>query len=51
VIPIGQDEHQELIRLVKKEGRIARQSLYACRFVPLVGRYGQRQEIRETKRG
>ncbi len=51
VIPVGQDEHQELLRLVKKEGRIARQSLYACRFVPLVGRYGQRQDTRETNRG
>ena len=51
LIPIGQDEHQELLRLVKKEGRIDRQSLYACRFVPLVGRYGQRQDARETNRG
>ncbi len=51
VIPVGQDEHQELLRLVKKEGRIARQSLYACRFVPLVGRYGQRQDTRETNHG
>ena len=51
VIPVGQDEHQELLRLVKKGKRIARQSLYACRFVPLVGRYGQRQDTRETNRG
>lgn len=51
VIPVGKDEHQELLRLVKKDGRITRQSLYACRFVPLVGRYGQRENTRETKRG
>ena len=51
VIPVGYDEHQELLRLVKKDGRISRQSLYACRFVPLVGEYGQRQDTREAKRG
>ncbi len=51
VIPVGNDEHQELLRLVKKDGRVGRQSLYACRFVPLVGRYGQRQDIRESSRG
>lgn len=51
VIPVGEDEHQELLRLVKKDGRITRQSLYACRFVPLVGRYGQREDTRETNRG
>lgn len=51
VIPVGQDEHQELLRLAKNKGRITRQSLYACRFVPLVGRYGQRQDPRETNRG
>jgi len=51
VIPVGQDEHQELLRLVKQEGRITRQSLYACRFVPLIGRYGQNQNTREANRG
>ena len=51
VIPVGQDEHQELLRLVKQEGRITRQSLYACRFVPLIGRYGQNQNTREARRG
>jgi protein-L-isoaspartate(D-aspartate) O-methyltransferase len=51
VIPVGEDEHQELLRLVKQGGRITRQSLYACRFVPLVGRYGQGQNNRETNRG
>ena len=51
VIPVGQDEHQELLRLVKQEGRITRQSLYACRFVPLIGRYGQNQNTRKANRG
>ena len=51
VIPVGYDEHQELLRLVKKDGRVSRQSLYACRFVPLVGQYGQRQDTREANRG
>jgi protein-L-isoaspartate(D-aspartate) O-methyltransferase len=51
VIPIGQGEHQELLRLVKKQGSVSRQSLYACRFVPLVGRYGQRPDTGEANRG
>lgn len=40
VIPVGGAENQDLIRITKNEGRISQESLYACRFVPLVGRYG-----------
>lgn len=39
VIPIGSPEHQDLRRYRKKNGQIVLQSLFACRFVPLVGRY------------
>ena len=40
VIPVGRSESQELLRIVRSGGRTTRESLYACRFVPLVGRYG-----------
>ena len=40
LIPVGPAEHQELFRIVKKGERTTKESLYACRFVPLVGRYG-----------
>jgi protein-L-isoaspartate(D-aspartate) O-methyltransferase len=40
VIPVGGAEHQELLRVTKREGGISQESLYACRFVPLVGRHG-----------
>jgi len=40
VIPVGSSEHQELLRIVKRSGRTTQQSLYECRFVPLLGRYG-----------
>lgn len=40
VIPVGSSENQELVRIVKHSGRTTQQSLYACRFVPLLGRYG-----------
>jgi len=40
VIPVGSSERQELLRIVKREGRTTQQSLYACRFVSLLGRYG-----------
>ena len=51
VIPVGPAERQELLRIVKREGRITEQSLYACRFVPLVGRYGWPPDIGEINRG
>ena len=41
VIPVGSAENQELRRLGKRGGQTtAAETLYACRFVPLVGRYG-----------
>jgi protein-L-isoaspartate(D-aspartate) O-methyltransferase len=40
VIPVGSSEHQELLRIVKRGGGTTQQSLYECRFVPLLGRYG-----------
>jgi protein-L-isoaspartate(D-aspartate) O-methyltransferase len=51
VIPVGPAERQELLRVVKREGRITEQSLYACRFVPLLGRYGWPPDIGEINRG
>lgn len=47
VIPVGKTEHQELLRIMKHEGRTTQQSLYACRFVPLLGRYGWPQDAPE----
>lgn len=40
VIPVGSPEHQELVCVVKTDGRTVQRSLCACRFVPLLGRYG-----------
>ncbi|HEX4076451.1 MAG TPA: protein-L-isoaspartate(D-aspartate) O-methyltransferase [Candidatus Acidoferrales bacterium] len=51
VIPVGGSNHQELLRIVKRDGRIQEQSLYSCRFVPLVGRYGWRQDARDADQG
>lgn len=51
VIPVGPSKHQELLRIVKREGRTIEQSLCACRFVPLVGRHGWRQDTREANHG
>jgi protein-L-isoaspartate(D-aspartate) O-methyltransferase len=39
VIPIGTREHQELHRIRKIDGRIEDLAMFACRFVPLVGRH------------
>jgi protein-L-isoaspartate(D-aspartate) O-methyltransferase len=39
VIPIGTRENQQLHCIRKIDGRIEDQQMFACRFVPLVGRY------------
>ena len=51
VIPVGSAQQQELLRIVKRDGRTARQSLYACRFVPLLGRYGWSHDSQGPGRG
>jgi protein-L-isoaspartate(D-aspartate) O-methyltransferase len=48
VIPVGRGDYQELLRIVKRGGRTVEQSLYTCRFVPLVGRFGWPQGAREN---
>jgi protein-L-isoaspartate(D-aspartate) O-methyltransferase len=50
VIPVGTHNKQELVRLVKRGGRAFQESLFACRFVPLLGRYGWRQNLQEPSR-
>jgi len=49
VIPVGGSKHQELLRIVKREGRTIERSLYSCRFVPLLGRYGWRQDTQDAE--
>jgi protein-L-isoaspartate(D-aspartate) O-methyltransferase len=48
VIPVGAPEQQKLIRILKRGDRLIEQTLHACRFVPLVGRYGWRPAMREA---
>jgi protein-L-isoaspartate(D-aspartate) O-methyltransferase len=40
VLPVGTADHQELLRITKLERRITTESLFACRFVPLIGLHG-----------
>jgi protein-L-isoaspartate(D-aspartate) O-methyltransferase len=53
VIPVGPAKQQELLRIVRREGRITRESLFACRFVPLLGRFGwpSPSQAQEPSRG
>jgi len=39
-IPVGGSERQDLLRTIKRSGGLVHESLCACRFVPLLGRYG-----------
>ena len=40
VIPVGDQDNQNLVQAKLQEGRLKSRSLLACRFVPLLGRYG-----------
>src|ERR1700751_1627508 len=40
VISVGPANQQELLRITKRGDRTTRESLFACRFVPLLGRFG-----------
>jgi len=40
LIPVGDAEYQTLLRVAKRDGRVEQEPLFACRFVPLLGRFG-----------
>lgn len=40
VAPVGPHEDQELVQVRKENGELRSRALFACRFVPLVGRHG-----------
>jgi protein-L-isoaspartate(D-aspartate) O-methyltransferase len=40
VIPVGDEQSQNLVLITKSGGEIHSKTLHHCRFVPLVGRYG-----------
>ena len=48
VIPVGSAEEQNLLLLVKCNGSLTQQVLFACRFVPLRGRHGWQIEPQGT---
>jgi protein-L-isoaspartate(D-aspartate) O-methyltransferase len=40
VLPVGDSERQSMLRIIKRAGGWAQESLLTCRFVPLLGRHG-----------
>jgi protein-L-isoaspartate(D-aspartate) O-methyltransferase len=40
VIPVGAADQQNLRRVARHRGQFIEQTLFDCRFVPLIGRYG-----------
>jgi protein-L-isoaspartate(D-aspartate) O-methyltransferase len=40
IIPVGESDKQMLMRIRKRDGEIMQEKLFACQFVPLLGRYG-----------
>ena len=49
VIPVGGTDQQNLLRLTKRDGRLPQESLYTCRFVPLLGRHGWQTPAPESQ--
>jgi protein-L-isoaspartate(D-aspartate) O-methyltransferase len=47
VIPVGDQENQNLIQAKLGRGQLAQRTLLGCRFVPLLGRYGWVQPHRK----
>jgi protein-L-isoaspartate(D-aspartate) O-methyltransferase len=47
VIPVGDTENQMLMQGKLENGKLKSHSLFNCRFVPLIGRYGWRQSGRK----
>jgi protein-L-isoaspartate(D-aspartate) O-methyltransferase len=51
VIPVGTADHQELLRFTNRDGHRAKESLYSCRFVPLIGKHGWHpDDLRSARR-
>jgi protein-L-isoaspartate(D-aspartate) O-methyltransferase len=48
VIPVGDQENQNLIQATLQGGKFKTRSLLGCRFVPLLGRYGWVQPDRRS---
>ncbi|MBN1574751.1 MAG: protein-L-isoaspartate(D-aspartate) O-methyltransferase [Deltaproteobacteria bacterium] len=42
VIPVGGRASQDLIKVMKKKGKLVKENLGGCRFVKLIGEYGWR---------
>ena len=40
VIPVGDQDNQNLVQARKENGKLKSRVLFGCRFVPLLGRYG-----------
>lgn len=43
VIPVGGRTSQDLIKVIKRGGKLKKQNLGGCRFVKLIGEYGWRE--------
>jgi protein-L-isoaspartate(D-aspartate) O-methyltransferase len=47
VIPVGDAENQKLVQARLENGKLKSRTLFNCRFVPLIGRYGWRNSDRK----
>jgi len=48
VIPVGDAESQQVVRITRHGGQALRDKLYHCRFVPLIGRHGWPEAVQKA---
>jgi protein-L-isoaspartate(D-aspartate) O-methyltransferase len=51
IIPVGNAEQQDLLRITKRTEAVKKESLFVCRFVPLLGRHGWPARSEESVSG
>ena len=49
ILPIGDEELQELTLVTRRGERFTTRTLLRCRFVPLIGRYGFDSDISDEQ--
>ena len=50
ILPIGDEEMQELTLVARRGERFTSRTLLRCRFVPLIGRYGFDSDVKGRQR-
>jgi len=50
VLPVGTSNSQKLVCIEKKNGDVSISEYMVCQFVPLVGKYGWKEEVKKISK-